>query len=36
MTIDFIAKYVRLVQAGLSIENVPEKYREKVRVCLGV
>ena len=36
MAIDFVAKYVKLVQSGLPIENVPEKYREKVRVRLDI
>ena len=31
MAIDFTEKYVRLVMAGVDIEKVPEKYRERVR-----
>lgn len=31
MAIDFVAKYVALVKAGLPIDKVPEKYRDKVR-----
>lgn len=34
MTINFVKKYLKLVNAGLPIEKVPEKYREKVRALI--